>query len=156
MAELYALDANVYIRALGDRDRLSLLKRFLIRSGMRVRVNAVVALELQAGARTPSQERAVSDLVESYVARNRVIVPSFEAYRQGGRVLAALAVREGMDTSRSGSLVNDVMIATSCREAGIKLIIENIEHFAAVQRHLRGFRFVEADKVLTESARPNR
>jgi predicted nucleic acid-binding protein len=149
VAELYALDANVYIRALRDRDRLSLLKRFLIRSGMRVRVNAVVALELQAGARTPSQERAVSDLVESYVARNRVIVPSFEAYRQGGRVLAALAVREGMDTSRSGSLVNDVMIATSCREAGIKLITENVEHFAAVQRHLRGFRFAEADKVLT-------
>lgn len=149
MAELYALDANVYIRALRDRDRLSLLKRFLIRSGMRVRVNAVVALELQAGARTPSQERAVSDLVESYVARSRVIVPSFEAYRQGGRVLAALAVREGMDTSRSGSLVNDVMIATSCREAGIKLITETVEHFAAVQRHLRGFRFAEADKVLT-------
>jgi predicted nucleic acid-binding protein len=149
VAELYALDANVYIRALRDRDRLSLLKRFLIRSGMRVRVNAVVALELQAGARTPSQERAVSDLVESYVARNRVIVPSFEAYWQGGRVLAALAVREGMDTSRSGSLANDVMIATSCREAGIKLITENVEHFAAVQRHLRGFRFAEADKVLT-------
>jgi predicted nucleic acid-binding protein len=149
VAELYALDANVYIRALRDRDRLSLLKRFLIRSGMRVRVNAVVALELQAGARTPSQERAVSDLVESYVARHRVIVPSFEAYRQGGRVLAALAVREGMDTSRSGSLVNDVMIATSCREAGIKLITESIDHFAAVQRHLRGFRFAEADKVLT-------
>jgi predicted nucleic acid-binding protein len=149
VAELYALDANVYIRALGDRDRLSLLKRFLLRSGMRVRVNAVVALELQAGARTPSQERAVSDLVESYVARHRVIVPSFEAYRQGGRVLAALAVREGMDTSRSGSLVNDVMIATSCREAGIKLITESIDHFAAVQRHLRGFRFAEADKVLT-------
>jgi predicted nucleic acid-binding protein len=149
VAELYALDANVYIRALRDRDRLSLLKRFLIRSGMRVRVNAVVALELQAGARTPSQERAVSDLVESYVARNRVIVPSFEAYRQGGRVLAALAAREGEDTSRSGSLVNDVMIATSCREAGIRLITENVEHFAAVQRHLRGFRYVEADKVLT-------
>jgi predicted nucleic acid-binding protein len=74
VAELYALDANVYIRALRDSDRLSLLKRFLIRSGMRVRVNAVVALELQAGARTPSQERAVSDLVESYVARNRVIL----------------------------------------------------------------------------------
>lgn len=149
MAELYALDANVYIRALRDRDRLSLLKRFLIRSGMRVRVNAVVALELQASARTQSQERAVSDLVESYVARNRVIVPSFEAYRQGGRVLAALAAGERMDTSRSGSLVNNVMIATSCREAGIKLITENVEHFAAVQRHLRGFRFAEADKALT-------
>jgi hypothetical protein len=97
----------------------------------------------------PSKERAVSDLLESYVARDRVIVPSFEAYRQGGRVLAALAVRERMDTSRSGSLVNDVMTATSCREAGIRLITESIEHFAAVQRHLRGFCFAAADQVLT-------
>ena len=90
----------------------------------------------------------MSDLLAAYGERDRVIVPSFEAYRQGGRVLAALAVREGMDSSRSGSLVNDVIIATSCREAGIRLITENVEHFAAVQRHLRGFRFAEADQVL--------
>jgi predicted nucleic acid-binding protein len=149
VAELYALDANVYIRALRNRERLAQLKRFLIRAGLRVRVNAVVALELQAGARTAPHERAVSDLLTSYVERDRVIVPSFEAYRQGGRVLAALAVREGIDVSRAGSLVNDVMIATSCREAGVKLVTENVDHFAAVQRHLRGFRFAEADDVLT-------
>jgi predicted nucleic acid-binding protein len=147
--ELYALDANVYIRALRNRDRLTQLKRFLLRAGLRVRVNAVVALELQAGARTRPQERAVNDLLTSYVERERVIVPSFEAYAQGGRVLSALAVREGIDVSRAGSLVNDVMIATSCREAGVKLVTENVEHFAAVQRHLRGFRFAEADDVLT-------
>ena len=148
MAELYALDTNVYIRALRDRDRLARLKRFLMQAGMRVRVNAVVALELQAGARTQAQERAVSDLLAAHVTRERVIVPSFEAFRQGGRVLAALAARDGVDTSRSGSLVNDVVIATSCREAGARLVTENVEHFAAVQRHLRGFRFAEADRVL--------
>ena len=148
MAETYALDANVYIRALRDRDGLVRLKRFLVRMGLRVRVNAVVALELQAGARTRQHERAVSDLLSSYVQRDRVIVPSFEAYAQGGRVLAELAVREGIDVSRAGSLVNDVIIATSCREAGVKLITANVQHFAAVQRHLRGFRFAEANRVL--------
>jgi predicted nucleic acid-binding protein len=75
-------------------------------------------------------------------------VPSFEAYHHGGRVLAALASREGIDVSRAGSLVSDVLIAASCREAGIKLVTENVEHFAAVQRHLRGFRFAEADRIL--------
>jgi predicted nucleic acid-binding protein len=147
VAELYALDTSVYIRALRDGDRLTRLKRFLVRAGMRVRMNAVVALELQAGARTQPQERAVSDLLETYVMRQRVTVPSFEAYRHAGRTLAALAVREGMDASRSGSLVNDVIIAASCREASIKLITENVEHFAAVQRHLRGFRYAGADQV---------
>ena len=149
MAESYALDANVYISALRDRDRLAQLKRFLIRTGLRVRVNAVVALELQAGARTPAHERAVADLLASYVQRDRVIVPSFDAYAQGGRVLAALAAREGIDIARAGSLIDDVLIATSCREAGVKLITENVGHFAAVQRHLRGFRFAEAAQMLT-------
>ncbi|HUQ83324.1 MAG TPA: PIN domain-containing protein, partial [Gemmatimonadaceae bacterium] len=126
MAETYALDSNVYIRALRDAERLARLKRFLIRMGLRVRANAVVALELQAGARTAWHERAVADLLEAYAGRNRVVVPTFEAYRQGGRVLASLATHEGVDVSRAGSLVNDVLIATSCREAGVRLVTENV------------------------------
>jgi predicted nucleic acid-binding protein len=148
MPELLALDTNVYIRALRDRDRLRALKRFLMRTGMRLRVSAVVALELRTGARTPAQEQSVSDLVSSYVDRDRVMVPTFDAYLQGGRVLAALATREGVDVSRAGSLVNDVLIAASCREADVRLVTENVRDFVALQRHLRGFRFVEADRAL--------
>jgi len=118
--------------------------------GLRVRANAVVALELQAGARSSRHERAVADLLDSYVQRDRVIVPTFEAYRQGGRVLASLATNEGVDVSRAGSLVNDVLIATSCREAGVRLVTENSNHFALVQRYLRGFRFAHADELLTQ------
>lgn len=147
-AESYVLDANVYIRALRDRARLIQLKRFLLRIGLRLRVNAVVALELLAGARTGAHERAVSDLLAAYATRRRVIVPSFDAYAQGGRVLAALASRDGVDVSRAASLANDVLIATSCREAQARLVTENVGHFAAIQRYLRGFRFVHADEVL--------
>ena len=146
--EAYVLDANVYIRALRDRERLIRLKQFLLRIGLRVRVNAVVALELLAGARTSAHERSISDLLAAYLSRGRVIVPSFDAYAQGGRVLAALATREGVDISRAASLANDVLIATSCREAQVRLVTENIGHFTAVQRYLRGFRFVHADDVL--------
>ena len=149
MAEMYALDSSVYIRALRDPDRLARLKRFLIRMGLRVLANAVVALELRAGARTSRHERAVADLLDSYAKRDRVIVPTFEAYRQGGRVLASLATNEGVDVSRAGSLVNDVLIATSCREAGVRLVTENADHFVSVQRYLRGFRFSKADELLT-------
>lgn len=148
MGELYALDANVYIRALRDRNRLAELKRFLIRTGTRLRVNAVVALELRAGARTPAQAQAVKDLLAPYVGRARVIVPSFDAYVEGGRVLATLGAREGVDVSRAGSLVNDVLIATSCREAGVRLVTENAADFTLLRRHLRGFRFVAASDAL--------
>lgn len=148
MSDIFALDTNVYIRALRDPGRLALLKRFLIRTGTRLRLNAVVALELRAGARTSAHAAAVGDLLASYTARDRVIVPSFAAYAEGGRVLAALATREGIDVLRAGSLVNDVLIATSCREAGVRLVTENVGDYAAVQRQLRGFRFVAADEVV--------
>ena len=116
MAEVWALDTNVYIGALRDRDRLARLKRFLIRAGTRLRVSGVVALELRAGARTAAQEAAVNDLIAAYVTRDRGFAPSLSAYVEGGRVLAALGAREGVDVARAGSLVNDVLIATSCRE----------------------------------------
>ena len=146
--EIFALDTNIYIRALREPGRLALLKRFLIRTGTRLRLSAVVALELRAGARTPAHEEAVGDLLREYTGRERVIVPSFAAYVEGGRILAALGARERAGVSRVGSLVNDVLIAASCREAGARLVTENVGDYNAVQRHLRGFRFVAADEVL--------
>ena len=148
MADVYALDTDVYIRALRNGDRLSALERFLLRNGTRLRVSAVVALELRAGARTSAQEEAVSDLIASYGSRGRVIVPSLAAYVESGRVLATLGAREGVDVTRAGPLVNDVLIATSCREEQVRLVTENSGDFAMLQRHLRGFRFVAADEAL--------
>jgi predicted nucleic acid-binding protein len=148
MPDLLALDTNVYIAALRNVDRLSRLKRFLIRAGLKLRVPAVVALELRAGARTAAQQAAIRDLLAAYVARNRVLVPSFTAYAESGRALAELAAREGVDLSRAGSLVNDVLLAASCREAGAQLVTENARDFAAVQRHLHGFRFASADEMI--------
>ncbi|HTK50757.1 MAG TPA: PIN domain-containing protein [Gemmatimonadaceae bacterium] len=147
MSDIFALDTNIYIRAFRDPTRLTFLKRFHIRTGTRLRLNAVVALELRAGTRTSAQEAAVGDLLASYMMRERVIVPSFSAYVEGGRVLAALGARERVDVSRAGSLVNDVLIAASCREAGARLVTENVGDYTAVQRHLRGFRFVSGDEV---------
>jgi len=145
--ESYALDTNVYIRALRERERLTSLKRFLLRVGTRLRFSAVVALELRAGARTATQEQALADLVGPYARRERLLVPSCDTYTEGGRVLAALGARHGVDVSR-GSLVNDVLIASSCREAATRLVTENVGDFDLVQRYLRGFRFVAADDAL--------
>ena len=149
MANVYALDTNVYIRALRSGDRLAALKRFILKTGTRVRLSAVVALELRAGARTSAQSQAVSDLVASYESRSRVIVPTLAAYVESGRLLATVGRQGGADVSRSGSFVNDVLIATSCREAQVQLVTENSRDFAMLQRHLRGFRFVAADEALT-------
>ena len=84
----------------------------------------------------------VHSLVEPYAARGAVLPVSAESCRQAGRVLAALARHERMAlASARRSLTNDVLIATSCCEAGAMLVTNNTRDFAAIQRHLRGFRF---------------
>lgn len=148
MASLYALDTNVYIGALRDRDRLVRLKRFLIRTGMRLRLSAVVALELRVGARASAHGDAVRALVSPYDERGDVVVPSFNAYVESGRALAALGAREGVDLSGATALFADALIAASCREAGVRLVTENVRDFATLERHLRGFKFASASEVL--------
>ncbi|MDB4874972.1 MAG: Ribonuclease VapC [Gemmatimonadetes bacterium] len=149
MADIYALDTNVYVNALRNADRLAKLKRFLMRAGTRLRVHAVVALELRAGARTPAHDDAVARLLSPYAERERVVVPSFDAFSQAGRVLAALGVRERVVLADApGSLTNDAVLAASCRETGVVLVTENHKDFAAIQRHLRGFRFADAESLL--------
>jgi predicted nucleic acid-binding protein len=142
VADLYALDTNVYITALRDPYRLSQLKRFRVRAATRMRLSAVVALELRAGAISGAHEEAFDALIRPYVDREQVIVPSLDAYLQAGRVFSALATKERLrlaDAPRS--FVNDVLIAVSCREASCVLVTENARDFTAIQRHLAGFRF---------------
>lgn len=146
MAGFISLDSNVYIQSLRDMESRIRFKRLLLRAGVRLRVNAVVALELRAGARSPAGERAVEELIEPYAQRGRVIVPSFEAYVQAGRVLASLGMRDRVSTSPS--FTNDVVIASSCREADALLVTSNHRDFSIIQRHLRGFRFTDLDRLL--------
>jgi predicted nucleic acid-binding protein len=145
MPDRWVLDTNVYVRALRDRDQLAALKRFRLRAGERLLVNAVVALELRAGAITSDHVTAVETILTLYGNRDRVVVPSFDAYVQTGRVLAALATKEHMPLATAPrSLVNDVLLATSCREADAVLITGNASDFTTIRRHLRGFRFESA------------
>ena len=141
MAPLYAVDTNLYIRALWSAEELLALRRFLLRIGSRIRLHAVVAMELRAGARTRAQETVLAALFEPYVERDRLLVPRFEAYQQAGRVMADLAVEERFDAGAAGtSFTNDVVIAASCRETGVTLVTGTYGDFARIKRHLRGFR----------------
>lgn len=140
----FALDTNIYIDALRDRDELGELKTFLSRYGARVWLSGVVAMELGAGALTAEQARALESFVQPYASRDRVLDISFDACRQAGRVLAALATRERLRvTTAPRSLTNDVLLAASCREADVVLITRNFRDFAKIRRHLAGFRFAE-------------
>jgi hypothetical protein len=78
---------------------------------------------------------------EPFERRRRVFTPSSAAFAESGRVLAAVAAREGWRLlDDQPSLPNDALIAASCREQGITLITKDGD-FKRLARFVKGFRY---------------
>jgi len=140
----YALDTNIYIDAFRDAPAGAALLRFLERALPFTFLSAVVMQELAAGARTPAQRRELERSVFGpFVRRGRVFTPSARAFVESGRFVAGVAAREGWSAVRQNpSLLNDALLATSCREQGIVLITSDsdFDRFASLARGWRPMR----------------
>jgi len=106
-------------------------------------MHAVVVQELLLGAVDARRGR---DLYQGYVApfesRGRIVTPSYASWRRSGEVVAALVQRRRLSPGGfSRSFLNDVLLAVSCREAGVVLITLNAADFARI-RTVEPFRFV--------------
>jgi len=139
----YALDTNVYIECVRNATAAEGLKKFLAANLSWTYMMAVVMQELRAGARTPEQAAALeSGIFASFERRNRVIVPSLRAFKESGRILADVGVKDKVGVRSLGpSFPNDVLIAACCRETGITLITRDAD-YRRIARHLRGFRYI--------------
>jgi predicted nucleic acid-binding protein len=132
----YVLDTSLFIRAFRDPEANTALQRFHQLFAPFEYLSAVVAQELRAGARTTAARRKLErHVLELYIRRGRMITPSAQAWSDSGDLLGALArVSKGFG--------NDVLLALSCREAGVVLVTENARDFARIA-HVVPFSFVE-------------
>ena len=123
----YALDTNIFIDAFRDPTTEAALLSFLERALPFTFMSAVVMQELAAGARTGEQARELERSVfKPFVRRGRVFGPTTTAFVSSGRLLAAVATREGWEAIYDNpSLLNDALLASSCRERGITLITQD-------------------------------
>jgi predicted nucleic acid-binding protein len=120
----YAFDTNIFIDAFRDETAESALLAFLERALPITFMSAVVMQELAAGARTRDQVRELERSVfRPFERRGRVFTPASAAFVKSGRLLAGVAEREGWEAIyENPSLLNDALLASSCRERGITLI----------------------------------
>lgn len=139
----YALDTNIYINAFRDAIAEGALLRFLERALPFTYLSAVVMQELAAGTRTGAQHHELEQSVFGpFVRRGRVFTPSPDAFVHSGRLIASLAAREGWSGVRQNpSLLNDALLATSCREQGIVLVTSDSD-FGRFAPLLKGWRVV--------------
>jgi predicted nucleic acid-binding protein len=139
----YVLDTNLFIRASRDPDANAELQRFHQVFAPFEFLSAVVAQELRAGARSlPVRRLLERHVLHPFVRRDRVVTPSARAWHESGDLLADLAAEEGLEVSRvSKAFGNDVLLALSCREAGVVLVTDNDRGFERIRLRAR-FEFV--------------
>jgi predicted nucleic acid-binding protein len=140
----YVLDTNIFIEAFRDPAANAALQRFHLLFAPSEYLSAVVAQELLAGTRTPSDRRRVErHVLAVYARRGRVITPSQRGWEKSGAILSDLVRREGLELPRvSKAFGNDILIAVSCREAGCVLVTDNTRDYERIAR-ASSFRFVE-------------
>ena len=138
----YTLDTNMFIDGFRTEEAQADVFAFLNRALPFTYLSAVVMQELAAGARTDDAAREVQrGVFEPFERRRRVFAPSSAAFTESGRVLAAVAAREGWQRlDEKPSLLNDALIAASCREHGITLITKDGD-FKRLAPFVKGFRY---------------
>lgn len=133
------LDTNLYVRAFRSQEGAAELERYFAVFTPNTYLSSIVLHELLVGASTDEKARQIRDeLVGPLVRAGRVITPSHLAWDQAGSAIATMARKEGRDLRGvAKSLVNDFLLAASCRESGAILITGNGADFKLIRKYLR-------------------
>jgi predicted nucleic acid-binding protein len=139
----YCVDANCYIDATRDSEALIQLIRFSNWCAPGLFLSSVVASELRAGVRSSKERKKLEEEVFGpFVRRGRVVTPTAAAWDALGLTLATLREQEGLRLAQvRRSFALDVLLAYSCRDAGVVLVTGNTRHMERIQR-VFAFEFV--------------
>lgn len=140
----YTLDTNIYIRAFRDPVANSQLQLFHTAFAPFEYLSAVVVQELFAGTHAvESAPRLQQLLIAPFERRGRLVTPSYAAWKRTGQILAELVRTEGLELRRvSKGFANDILLAVTCREAGVTLVTDNRRDFERIAR-VTAFDFVD-------------
>ncbi|HLP41349.1 MAG TPA: type II toxin-antitoxin system VapC family toxin, partial [Fibrobacteria bacterium] len=106
-------------------------------------LSVVVAQELRAGVRASADRKSLEKhVLNPFLRRGRVLTPTESAWNDSGDILSELARLEGLDLYRlPKSFGNDILLALSCRDAGMVLVTENTRDFQRIAR-IAPFEFI--------------
>lgn len=139
----FVLDTNVYIAADRDGAKGEELAAFYAAFLPVTYLHAVVVQELLLGA--VDARRGVSirhAYIRPFESRGRMVTPTFANWARSGEIVAQLLREKTISPGGFGrSFLNDVLLAVSCRTAGLTLVTSNVRDFEWI-RHVERFDFV--------------
>lgn len=127
-------DTNVYIEAIHagpEADAYQLLLSALPRTYL----SAVVVQELYTGTLDAFGERLVERFVGQTEKTGRIVIPTYQDWKETGRILAKIGRQEPAQRTRIPRLVNDVLLAMSAMQIGATLFTFNEEDFRLIARY---------------------
>jgi predicted nucleic acid-binding protein len=128
------LDSNLYVHAFRDTAAERALRDFYDRQAPNLYLCSVVLHELEVGGTSGGVARWVEQTTRPLSAAKRVITPSHAAWKRSGAALSRLATERHMERRAiPRSLVNDALIAATCREHGVTLVTRNTRDFELIQ-----------------------
>ena len=135
-ARKYVLDTQLFINAFRDPVANEELQRFHRAFAPFEHLSVIVAQELRAGVKRPTDRKALErNVLRIYERAGRTITPSADAWHRSGDLLAEMARQQGLEIAGvSKAFSNDVMLALSCREAGCVLVTDNERDFHRIRR----------------------
>ncbi len=134
----YLLDTNLYIRAFRSRDGADALEQYLLTFTPNTYLSSIVLHELLVGANAPTKAREIEDRIAAPLDRvGRIVTPSHDAWRVAGTAISQFAKKEKRELRTiPKSLVNDFLLAASCRESGATLLTENAADFESISKYV--------------------
>ena len=135
----YVLDTNLYVHAFRNAEGARELQDFYRSFAPSTYLSSIVLHELLVGANTDAKVRSIMEtLVRPLQRVRRVITPTHAAWQSSAEAIARMSRKESRDLrSIPKSLINDYLLAASCRETGATLVTDNVSDFAAIRRYIR-------------------
>lgn len=129
------LDTNVYLVALRSDEGADFFREHFLPQVFRTYLSGVVIEELYAGALNTGAIRLVERHVGALERAGRVVVPTFQDWKEAGKLVAQITRKEPGTKPKVQQMVNDILLALTARRIGADLYSFNREDFSLIRRY---------------------
>ena len=129
------LDTNVYLFAIRSEDGATFFEHRFMPLVFQTYVSGVVIEELYAGALDSQAVRLVERYVGALERAGRVIAPSFQDWKEAGKLIARITRKEPARKSKTQQILNDILVSLCARRIGADLYTFNRDDFELIRRH---------------------
>lgn len=128
--EKILFDTSVYISRLNKgyhADKMDQLNHVVLY------LHSTVFEELIAGIQTPKEKRELFKLKKSFLKKERMVTPTDRDWEETGLMVNHFIHHGTSTTKKIINMTHDILIATSAKNAGIRVITENKKDFEKIR-----------------------